>query len=164
MYYSICSGIVKPISPEESKVLKQKEDKKFDLDREINRNTSNLYDRALFLDSTDCEKLSEYSDNVDDKKDTEEFFTPMDCVDQSESYELKMPADSPKLEFDDEENNFSDAQEDANHCEPESVEQEAIPDDSKRIPPIHFNNESGELDIPQDAQFVDEIQNSESAV
>ena len=68
MYYNICSGIVKPSNPEESKELKQKENKKVNLEKEIKRNTANLYERALSFDNDNTNKSG---------SDSEEFYTPM---------------------------------------------------------------------------------------
>lgn len=74
MYYNVCAGIVKPIDPEKTKVLKVKEDKKFELEMEIRRNTSNLYERALLIgndrtdESSGCvgRNLKTESDNSDE--------------------------------------------------------------------------------------------------
>lgn len=46
VYYCVSAGLVKPSSPEQSKEFKQKEEKKTELEIEIRKNTSNLYELA----------------------------------------------------------------------------------------------------------------------
>lgn len=61
VYYSISAGIHKPKSPEDSQDLKKKNEKKFELEREINRNTSNLYERALLVHDGENENITDLS-------------------------------------------------------------------------------------------------------
>ncbi|OXU30752.1 hypothetical protein TSAR_013218 [Trichomalopsis sarcophagae] len=79
VYYSISSGIVKAISPEETKTLRQKLEKKIELNKEISRNTANLYERALLLNNGLYEKDNQFVNNTIDKEDSamEEFYIPM---------------------------------------------------------------------------------------
>lgn len=44
--YTISTGLIKPAAPEATKQLKEKEEKKYNLETEIRRNTSNLYELA----------------------------------------------------------------------------------------------------------------------
>ncbi|XP_072767652.1 tRNA-splicing endonuclease subunit Sen15 [Anoplolepis gracilipes] len=44
--YTISAGLVKPAAPEATKQLKEREEKKYNLETEIRRNTSNLYELA----------------------------------------------------------------------------------------------------------------------
>lgn len=56
VYYTVSADLVKPAAPEVTKQLKEKEDKKSNLETEIRRNTTNLYELAKSLvDKTnDC--------------------------------------------------------------------------------------------------------------
>lgn len=47
--YTVTEGLVKPVTPELSKQLKEKEEKKSRLEEEIRRNTSNLHELAKSL-------------------------------------------------------------------------------------------------------------------
>lgn len=51
VYYNVSSGLIKPISPEETKLIKQKEENKFKLYQEIRKNTTILYEIAKSLDT-----------------------------------------------------------------------------------------------------------------
>lgn len=98
VYYSICSGIVKAISPKETKVLRQKLEKKIELNKEISRNTANLYERALILNNGVYEKDNQFVNNAIDKEesDMEEFYTPMTMEDLDkvkDSTDLKLKSD-----------------------------------------------------------------------
>jgi len=75
VYYSIGAGIVKPAAPEETNTIKQKAEKKFALEREINRNTANLYERALSLD--DDKDIIEHKK---DETDMEIFHSAMSSL------------------------------------------------------------------------------------
>lgn len=44
--YTISAGLIKPATPEATKQLKEREEKKYNLETEIRRNTSNLYELA----------------------------------------------------------------------------------------------------------------------
>lgn len=46
VYYRVSAGLVKPMAPEVTKQLKQIEDKRTGLEKEIRKNTSNLYELA----------------------------------------------------------------------------------------------------------------------
>lgn len=49
VYYKVSGSLIKPLSPEESKKAKLKDEKKFDLERDIKRHTSNLFEMAKSL-------------------------------------------------------------------------------------------------------------------
>ena len=55
---------MKPSSPEESKRTKQKEEKKFELEKEIKRHTSNLFEMAKALS-----KKNDNNDSVEEISD-----------------------------------------------------------------------------------------------
>ncbi|XP_012285042.1 uncharacterized protein LOC105702225 [Orussus abietinus] len=65
VYYTVSAGLVKPASPETCKKLKQKEDKKAELEKQIRRNSSHLYEMAMSL-SEDKTKI-DVPRNVDFK-------------------------------------------------------------------------------------------------
>lgn len=44
--YTVSAGLIKPVAPEATKQLKEREEKKYNLETEIRRNTSNLYELA----------------------------------------------------------------------------------------------------------------------
>ena len=46
VFYTVSAGLIKPAAPETTKRLKEKEEKKCNLETEIRRNTSNLYELA----------------------------------------------------------------------------------------------------------------------
>ncbi|XP_014218823.1 uncharacterized protein LOC106647081 [Copidosoma floridanum] len=103
VYYSISAGIVKPIAPEETAVIKQKEEKKFALEREINRNTANLYERALLLngDENFVEEEGKTNDSeihhTDDQETAESIKNNSD--DSAQLARAQSPiANSPKTE------------------------------------------------------------------
>lgn len=50
--YTVSAGLSKPVAPEVSKQRKEKAEKILNLESEIRRNTSNLYELAKTLDST----------------------------------------------------------------------------------------------------------------
>lgn len=56
VYYTVSADLIKPAAPEVTKQLKEKEDKKSNLETEIRKNTTNLYELAKSLtDKTnDC--------------------------------------------------------------------------------------------------------------
>ncbi|KAF3424095.1 hypothetical protein E2986_09787 [Frieseomelitta varia] len=54
--YKVSKGLVKPISPEKTKLMKEKEEKKLNLEKEIRKNTSYLYELAKSLNTEDANK------------------------------------------------------------------------------------------------------------
>lgn len=60
--YKASKGLVKPIDPETTKLMKEKEEKKLNLEKEIRKNTSYLYELAKSLDK-DTNKDSDVSHN-----------------------------------------------------------------------------------------------------
>nr|XP_031828210.1 uncharacterized protein LOC116425117 [Nomia melanderi] len=54
--YKVSRGLVKPMSPETTKLMKEKEEKKLELEKEIRKNTSNLYELAKSLNSDNINK------------------------------------------------------------------------------------------------------------
>ncbi|XP_076649470.1 tRNA-splicing endonuclease subunit Sen15 [Halictus rubicundus] len=66
--YKVTKGLVKPTSPEVTKLMKEKEEKKLDLEKEIRKNTSNLYELAKSLNSDNTDKETETDvDKADEK-------------------------------------------------------------------------------------------------
>lgn len=61
--YKATKGLVKPIDPETSKLMKEKEEKKLNLEKEIRKNTSYLYELAKSLDKKDTNKDDDVSHN-----------------------------------------------------------------------------------------------------
>ena len=61
--YKASKGLVKPVAPETTKLMKEKEEKKLNLEKEIRKNTSYLYELAKSLNT-------ENTDNTENKKDT----------------------------------------------------------------------------------------------
>ncbi|XP_006621914.1 uncharacterized protein LOC102670720 [Apis dorsata] len=61
--YKATKGLVKPIDPETSKLMKEKEEKKLNLEKEIRKNTSYLYELAKSLDKKDTNEDSDVSHN-----------------------------------------------------------------------------------------------------
>lgn len=63
--YKASKGLVKPIAPETTKLMKEKEERKFGLEKEIRKNTSHLYELAKSLDTEHINKddISHISDN-----------------------------------------------------------------------------------------------------
>lgn len=64
--YKASKGLVKPIDPETTKLMKEKEEKKLNLEKEIRKNTSYLYELAKSLDkdiNKDTNKDSDVSHN-----------------------------------------------------------------------------------------------------
>ncbi|XP_078041414.1 uncharacterized protein LOC144472319 [Augochlora pura] len=57
--YKVTKGLVKPLSPEDSKLMKEKEEKKLELEKQIRKNTSNLYELAKSLNSDNSNKEME---------------------------------------------------------------------------------------------------------
>ncbi|KZC08304.1 PREDICTED: uncharacterized protein LOC107186608 [Dufourea novaeangliae] len=57
--YKVSKGLLKPMSPEVTKLMKEKEEKKSELEKEIRKNTSNLYELAKSLNSEDSNKDTE---------------------------------------------------------------------------------------------------------
>ncbi|KAL2749326.1 tRNA-splicing endonuclease subunit Sen15 [Vespula maculifrons] len=51
VFYRASAGLIKPLSPEIRKQLKEKEDKKILLERNIKKNTSNLYELAKSINT-----------------------------------------------------------------------------------------------------------------
>ncbi|XP_015602027.1 uncharacterized protein LOC107271002 [Cephus cinctus] len=51
IYYKVSEGLVKPLTPEDSKQQKCVEEKRLKLEREIQKNTSNLYELAKTIDN-----------------------------------------------------------------------------------------------------------------
>lgn len=91
VYYSVCSGIAKLISPEETKELRQKERKKFELEREIQRNTANLYERALLLARENHDRVSGSSMNKEGSAESSTM-SKIDNADKTD-FELKICSD-----------------------------------------------------------------------
>ncbi|XP_011494848.1 PREDICTED: tRNA-splicing endonuclease subunit Sen15-like [Ceratosolen solmsi marchali] len=99
VYYSVCTGIIKPITPNETIILKQKENKKFELEKEINRNIANLYERALLLNDDETEEASNKSskNNIEkEESNIKHFYIPMelDSLTKEELCDLKILNDS----------------------------------------------------------------------
>lgn len=59
VYYKVTSGLIKPLSPDETKIVKQKEEKKYELEQEIRRNTSILYELTKSPNSEEEIKTTE---------------------------------------------------------------------------------------------------------
>ncbi|XP_012268176.2 uncharacterized protein LOC105693073 [Athalia rosae] len=51
VYYTVTAGLVKPLSPEQSKEFKRHQGKKAELESEIRKNASNLYELAMSVKS-----------------------------------------------------------------------------------------------------------------
>ncbi|KOX77706.1 tRNA-splicing endonuclease subunit Sen15 [Melipona quadrifasciata] len=54
--YKVSKGLVKPASPGKTKLMKEKEEKKLNLEKEIRKNTSYLYELAKSLNTEDANK------------------------------------------------------------------------------------------------------------
>ncbi|CAD1479027.1 unnamed protein product, partial [Heterotrigona itama] len=54
--YKVSEGLVKPVSPRKTKLMKEKEEKKLNLEKEIRKNTSYLYELAKSLNTEDANK------------------------------------------------------------------------------------------------------------
>ncbi|XP_011863127.1 PREDICTED: tRNA-splicing endonuclease subunit Sen15-like [Vollenhovia emeryi] len=52
VFYTVSAGLSKPVAPDASKLQKEKEEKILNLEKEIRRNTPNLYELAKTLGST----------------------------------------------------------------------------------------------------------------
>ncbi|XP_046734437.1 uncharacterized protein LOC124404391 isoform X1 [Diprion similis] len=55
IYYCVSAGLVKPASPEQSKKYKKRQEKKIELESEIRKNASNLYELATSVESKECQ-------------------------------------------------------------------------------------------------------------
>ncbi|XP_058793191.1 uncharacterized protein LOC131665356 [Phymastichus coffea] len=93
VYYSIRSGITKLVSPEETKDLRQKAMKKFKLEREITRNTANLYERALLLAMEKQDELAKIHCKVENNLEGTATTIKIDSTDEP-NFELKICSDS----------------------------------------------------------------------
>lgn len=76
VYYTVNAGLLKPAAPELTKQLKEKEEKKFNLETEIRKNTSNLYELAkTLIDKNNDQSCSPATDttvvsaNIDSRLD-----------------------------------------------------------------------------------------------
>ncbi|XP_076248992.1 tRNA-splicing endonuclease subunit Sen15 [Calliopsis andreniformis] len=65
--YKVSKGLVKPMTPEMTKLMKEKEEKKLSLEKEIRKNTSNLYELAKSLNAESSCKDTESSVSTDCK-------------------------------------------------------------------------------------------------
>lgn len=65
--YKVSAGLVKPITPELTKQLKEKEEKKTLLEKNIRKNTSNLYELAKTLSSGN--RSAEFTENRENEND-----------------------------------------------------------------------------------------------
>ncbi|KAK9298928.1 hypothetical protein QLX08_007905 [Tetragonisca angustula] len=54
--YKVSKGLVKPVSPAKTKLMKEKEEKKLNLEKEIRKNTLYLYELAKSLNTEDANK------------------------------------------------------------------------------------------------------------
>ncbi|XP_076170937.1 uncharacterized protein LOC143148466 [Ptiloglossa arizonensis] len=54
--YKVTKGLIKPMAPEATKLMKEKEEKKSQLEKEIKKNTSNLYELAKSLNAEDSNR------------------------------------------------------------------------------------------------------------
>ncbi|XP_066592860.1 tRNA-splicing endonuclease subunit Sen15-like [Prorops nasuta] len=61
VYYRVTAGLITPVSPQISKQLREREEKKAELECEIRRNISNLYELSKTLDSV--QNLDESTSN-----------------------------------------------------------------------------------------------------
>ena len=75
VYYRVTKGLVKPIPPDETKLIKEEENKKYELEQEIRRNTSILYEVAksniqseLEVTINENENGEELTDRTDEEK------------------------------------------------------------------------------------------------
>ena len=57
--YKVSKGLAKPMTPEATKLMKQKEERKSNLEKEIRKNTSNLYELAKSLSTESSDKDTE---------------------------------------------------------------------------------------------------------
>ena len=74
VYYRVTKGLVKPITPEETKKIKQEEEKKFELEQEIRKNTSILFELAkstVLEENKNVQNLSELEEELQDAKSLE---------------------------------------------------------------------------------------------
>lgn len=62
VYYTASAGLLKPAAPEVTKQLKEKEEKKANLETEIQRNTSSLYELA----KTSINESNEHNNSSDE--------------------------------------------------------------------------------------------------
>ncbi|CAK9797926.1 hypothetical protein ANTQUA_LOCUS1434 [Anthophora quadrimaculata] len=67
--YRVSKGLVKPMSPETTKLMKEKEEKKFNLEKEIRKNTSYLYELAKSLNKEDTDTNVDLSASSSSKTD-----------------------------------------------------------------------------------------------
>ncbi|KAL2713256.1 tRNA-splicing endonuclease subunit Sen15 [Vespula squamosa] len=67
VFYRASAGLIKPISPEIRKQLKEKEDKKILLERNIKKNTSNLYELAKSIKTENSNLQSK--DTIENKNE-----------------------------------------------------------------------------------------------
>ncbi|XP_003705660.2 tRNA-splicing endonuclease subunit Sen15 [Megachile rotundata] len=65
--YKASRGLVKPMAPEMSKLLKEKEEKKSNLERDIRKNTSYLYELAKSLNTENKDSDPSTSNNTANK-------------------------------------------------------------------------------------------------
>lgn len=68
VFYRVSAGLIKPLSPEIRKQLKEKEDKKILLERNIKKNTSNLYELAKSINPENNDLLSTSSNEDRNEK------------------------------------------------------------------------------------------------
>lgn len=72
VFYRVSAGLIKPLSPEIRKQLKEKEDKRIFLERNIKKNTSNLYELAKSINPKNNDLLSTSSNqNTNEKTNSE---------------------------------------------------------------------------------------------
>ncbi|XP_017759824.1 PREDICTED: uncharacterized protein LOC108550580 [Eufriesea mexicana] len=53
--YKASKGLIKPVDPETTKLLKEKEEKKLNLEKEVRKNTSHLYELAKSLNTKETD-------------------------------------------------------------------------------------------------------------
>ncbi|XP_015188585.1 PREDICTED: uncharacterized protein LOC107072841 [Polistes dominula] len=69
VFYSVSTGLVKPISPAMRKLLREKEEKKIALEKNIKKNTTNLYELAKSINAENKNTDPQTTDNSNIEKD-----------------------------------------------------------------------------------------------
>ncbi|XP_014222556.1 tRNA-splicing endonuclease subunit Sen15-like [Trichogramma pretiosum] len=96
-YYSINSGLVKPMDLEQSKILNDKKIQKHKQVKEIERNTSNLYKRALSLQNDQCDSETAYDNRFNHEGGSYKRIR-LDNLNESEVIEINIDGSTENVE------------------------------------------------------------------
>ncbi|XP_014613060.1 PREDICTED: tRNA-splicing endonuclease subunit Sen15-like [Polistes canadensis] len=69
VFYSVSNGLVKPVSPAMRKLLREKEEKRIALEKNIKKNTTNLYELAKSINTENKSIDLQMTDNSEIKND-----------------------------------------------------------------------------------------------